>query len=134
MILVDTNVLLDLFQRRMPHFVPAVRLFDRVVRDTEAAAIAAHTLPTLEYLIKRTATRTAALDAVDWVLAHLTIIPVDRPAFVRARSLGWRDFEDAIVAAAAEAAGCRVIVTRNVRDFSDRPVPALTPPEFLLTG
>jgi hypothetical protein len=51
---------------------------------------------------------------------------------VRARSLDFEDFEDAVVATSAEAAGCEVIITRNLTDFASSPVPALTPEEFLL--
>jgi predicted nucleic acid-binding protein len=46
--------------------------------------------------------------------------------------LGWEDFEDAVVAAAAESSGCDAIVTRNVRDFRATPVAAVTPEEYLL--
>ena len=44
------------------------------------------------------------------------------------------DFEDAALASAAEAAGCELIITRNVADFGSSPVPAVTPEEFLLAG
>ena len=50
-----------------------------------------------------------------------------------ARLLKFRDYEDAVVAASAQKAGCRYIVTRNPRDFSLSPVPAVTPGEFLAT-
>nr|VFJ89450.1 MAG: hypothetical protein BECKH772A_GA0070896_100153 [Candidatus Kentron sp. H]VFJ90979.1 MAG: hypothetical protein BECKH772B_GA0070898_100133 [Candidatus Kentron sp. H]VFJ97302.1 MAG: hypothetical protein BECKH772C_GA0070978_100123 [Candidatus Kentron sp. H] len=49
----------------------------------------------------------------------------------RARSLRMTDFEDAVVAGAAESAGCKWVVTRNPKDFSASPVSALTPEEFL---
>ncbi|MBV2186620.1 MAG: hypothetical protein KUL88_19025 [Rhizobium sp.] len=52
---------------------------------------------------------------------------------LRARSLGWPDFEDAVIAAAAESAGCAFIVSRNVKDFVDSPVPVLMPEEYLAT-
>lgn len=38
------------------------------------------------------------------------------------------------LASAAEAAGCKLILTRNVADFGASPVPAVTPEEFLLAG
>lgn len=41
------------------------------------------------------------------------------------------DFEDAVVAASAEAAGCDYVVSRNVPDFAGSPVPAVTPADFL---
>ena len=43
------------------------------------------------------------------------------------------DFEDAVVAAIAESAGCSVIITRNITDFSQSPVSAITPEEFIAT-
>lgn len=69
---------------------------------------------------------------MDWVLRHLDVTPVTREGFLRARALGWPDFEDAVVAAAAESGGCSRIVTRNVADFAGSPVLAVTPEEFLL--
>jgi hypothetical protein len=50
---------------------------------------------------------------------------------LRARGLAFDDFEDAVVAAAAEKLHCRWIVTRNVVDFASSPVPAVTPAELL---
>ncbi|GAB4256100.1 MAG: hypothetical protein Kow00129_16740 [Thermoleophilia bacterium] len=65
-------------------------------------------------------------------LRHFEVGAVGRKELLRARALGWPDFKDAVVAAVAESAGCRAIVTRNVRDFGQSPVGALTPEEFLL--
>lgn len=36
--------------------------------------------------------------------------------------------------AAAEASGCDVIVTRNVKDFDKSPVSVVTPEEYLLSS
>jgi predicted nucleic acid-binding protein len=69
---------------------------------------------------------------VDWLLRYLEVIPVTRQELLRARALGWPDFEDAVVGATAEAARCHRIVTRNVADFSSSPVLAVTPEELLL--
>jgi PIN domain-containing protein len=52
--------------------------------------------------------------------------------FLRARTLDCSDFEDAVVASAAEASGCEIIITRNIGDFADAPIPAVTPEEFLV--
>ena len=41
------------------------------------------------------------------------------------------DYEDAVAAAAAKKAKCDYIITRNKRDFTNSPVPALTPGEVL---
>jgi len=98
----------------------------------EEGAISAHAATTVHYLVARYADRTPADRALNWLLQHLRVCAVGRAELERARSFGWTDFEDAVVAAAAEHAGCAWIVTRNVKDFAGSPVPALTPQEFLL--
>lgn len=68
---------------------------------------------------------------VDGLLADFVIEASDGPCLLRARILPISDFEDAVVAAVAEASGCRYIVTRNNKDFTGSPVPAVTPTQFL---
>ena len=70
---------------------------------------------------------------IDWLLRWFDVAGVGRAELEHARTLGWQDFEDAVVAAAAEHAGCEAIVSRNVADFEDSPVPALTPEEYLMS-
>jgi hypothetical protein len=41
---------------------------------------------------------------------------------------GLPDFEDAVGAAAAEAAGCEAVVTRDAAGFANTPVPGIDPP------
>jgi hypothetical protein len=45
----------------------------------------------------------------------------------RALVLAWPDFEDAVCAASAEAAGCDAIVSRDPAGFPDPPVPVIDP-------
>lgn len=49
----------------------------------------------------------------------------------RAAEMKWKDFEDAVQSAAAERLHADFIITRNVKDFRDSKIMALTPTEFL---
>ena len=98
------------------------------------ACLPGHALTTLYYIVAKHAGQEQAGTLVDWVLSHLEIVPQDRAQFLRARSLRFDDFEDAALASAAEAAGCELIVTRNVADFGSSPVRAITPEELLRAG
>lgn len=131
---IDLNVLLDVVQRREPFYDGSAAVLSRVVEGRDIGCLPGHALTTLYYVMAKFAGREQAGNLVDWVLAHLEIIPQDRPQFVRARSLSFSDFEDAALASAAEASGCDLIVTRNVADFSASPIPVLTPEEFLIDG
>ncbi|MFV8833334.1 type II toxin-antitoxin system VapC family toxin [Aquisalimonas sp. APHAB1-3] len=134
MILIDTNVILDVIQQREPHYRASAAVIDRVVRKRTLAALPAHAITTIHFLVQRYQNQTTASQVVDWILARFDVASVGRTEQIRARSLAWEDFEDAVVAAAAKTVQCEAIVTRNVRDFSGSPVPAFTPEEYLLDG
>ena len=129
-VLVDLNVLLDVIQRREPHYAASATVLDRIASGEIDGAIPGHALTTVYYLVARFADEAKALQAVDWILDLFEVVPEDREVFLLARSFSLPDFEDAVVAAAAAQAGCDRIVTRNVADFGDAGPPAVTPAEW----
>jgi predicted nucleic acid-binding protein len=134
MILVDTNVLLDVIQKREPHYRASAAVIDGIIRQRYRGTLSAHAVTTIHFLVRRYQNGDMAHQAVAWLLRHFDIAALGRAELLRAQALGWADFEDAVVAAAAESLGCHTIVTRNVRDFTGSPIAALTPEEFLLSG
>lgn len=132
MILVDLNVVLDVIQKREPHYSVSAAVLDRIVQRQVEAILPAHVFTTLYYVVEKYQSNSAAQRVVDWLLTHFGVASVGREELIRARALGWDDFEDAVVAAAAESNGSSLIVTRNVRDFAGSPVTAVTPEEFLV--
>ncbi len=129
--MVDLNVVLDVLQQREPFYGASARILSRIVKGEASGCLPAHAVTTIHYIARRHTGLEAANDAIDWLLANMEVEPQGKGTFVRARSLSFKDFEDAAVASAAEAAGCSQIVTRNVADFAESPVPALTPEELL---
>jgi predicted nucleic acid-binding protein len=130
-LLFDINVLLDVFRRREPFYSASAEALTKVAEHEEIGCLPCHALTTLYYLIRRDTGRQQAGEVVDWLLVHFEIIPQDKLLFSRARTLEILDFEDSALAAAAEAARCDLILTRNVTDFLKSPVQAMTPLEFL---
>lgn len=131
-ILTDSNVLLDVLQRREPHFTSSAKVIGLGMEGAFRLYAAAHSLTTIHYLSTRLSGKTVASTAIRWVLDHFTIAEGNVQVFERAYALNFADFEDAVVAAMAEANGCDFIVTRDVRDFATSPVPAVTPSDFLI--
>lgn len=133
MILLDLNVLLDVVQKRNPHYAASAGVIELAIHGSETEALPAHAITTLHYVVGRYQGSDKGNEVVDWLLRHFTVVNIGHAEVSRARALGWPDFEDAVVAAAAESSGCRAIVTRNVKDFARSPVPAMTPEEYLLS-
>jgi predicted nucleic acid-binding protein len=63
---------------------------------------------------------------VDQVLAVFQVASVHESVIREALALSFTDFEDAVIVAAARAANCDRIVTRDPREFRKSPVKALT--------
>jgi predicted nucleic acid-binding protein len=130
-ILFDINVLLDVFRRRVPFYAASAGALSKVAEREVTGCLPGHALTTLYYLVRQSGGREQAGEVIDWLLVHFEIVPQDKFLFARARTLEIQDFEDAALAASAEAAGCDLILTRNVADFLKSPVQAVTPAEFL---
>ena len=131
MILLDTDVILDVALGREPHVDASARLHDQIERGGRGAFVAWHTLANLYYLIRPARgdveTRTFLLELTRFV----TVAPTDSDAFRYAASLEVSNLEDAMQVAAARACGVMTIATRNVRDFRRAPIEVRTPAELL---
>ena len=129
-VLVDLNVLLDVIQKREPHYGASAAVLSNIARGEIGGAVPGHALTTVDYLVSRFAHRDGANEAIDWILGDFEVVGEGRDIMLRARGLQMEDFEDAVVAAAAEAIHCDWVITRNVTDFHASPIPAITPKEL----
>ena len=125
--LLDLNVILDMVLDRRPYSEAAAILWDAAERKEFEAVVPAHGVTTVFYVVARA--RGGAI--ARRVMGDLVIVPsiatVDGATVRRALALGWPDFEDAVCAAAAEAASCDLLVTRDADGFKDSPVPVADP-------
>lgn len=126
-ILVDVNVVLDALLRRPPHADAAIKIWTAAESGEVSGHVPAHGVSTLFYLFLRARGPAAARRAVADLLAVFKVAAVDQAVLLRALALAWSDFEDAVCAASAEAAGCDLIVTRDPSGFRNSPVPTVDP-------
>lgn len=135
-LVVDTNVVLDVLLARAPWDAEAAALLDAIARGRARGFVAAHTLTTIYYIVERAKNRTAAVTAVGDLLLVMDVVPLDAADFQRALALGLRDYEDAVQVAACLRVGAHFLVTRNPRDFKGAPVATRSAGEVLalLTG
>ena len=134
MILLDINILLDVLQRREPHYNASAKVIDAVVRKKIEGVLSAHAITTIDYLVTRYSGAQKSREVIDWLLNRFTIAATGRSELLRAHSLAWADFEDAVTMAAAESTACEVIVTRDARGFARSSIMVCTPEEFLMFG
>jgi predicted nucleic acid-binding protein len=131
-LLLDINILLDVAFGR-----PGREASSAVIRQCAAkheAWLAWHTLATIAYLVERQESAAAARAFVADLLAWARVSDTTHAHALQAMKLPMRDFEDALQAAAAIACQASWIVTRNGKDFTGSPVPAISPEAFLERG
>ncbi len=131
-ILLDTDVLIDLALDREPHAGAAAALIDHLERAPRMAFVAWHTISNFYYLVRPARGGAAAKDFIEGLIRFVTVAPTDTEALRYATSLRMRDFEDTMQVAVARACGAEFIVTRNTKDFRQSPIAAKTPAEALL--
>ena len=127
----DINVVLDIVGCRRPFYDDSRAAFLKAVESGETPFLSAHAYPTIYYLLGGVATRKNRDIAMEWVFDSFRVSAIGPKEISAARGFGMSDFEDALVAAAAESAGCGLVITRNVADFAASPVKALSPTEYL---
>lgn len=130
-VVVDINVMLDVFQKRHPHYAVSAAFMNLVMSGAVAGICPSHALTTLYYLAQRHGTRGDAEAAVDQVMEHFQIVALDHADWRTVRSSSIPDFEDAAVVATAQKINASFIVTRNERDFVKSLIPTISPTAFL---
>ena len=131
MILLDTDVLVDIALDRHPHSEPASELLDRIEHGAEAAYIAWHSVSNLYCVIAPALGGVSARDFIAELTRFVAVATTDTEGIRYAAELPMADFEDAMQVAAARACGARHIVTRNVRDYARSPIRAVDPQQAL---
>jgi len=124
-VLVDTDVLLDVALARAPHVDASADVL-RWAERTGDAAVAWHSLTNCAYLLKD-----SGRPFLEQLLRIVSVATVGDPEARRALALPMRDLEDAFQSASALAWKAEYIITRNVKDYRNSPVKALSPSAFL---
>lgn len=131
MILLDTDVLIDVALDRRPYSDSALELLDRVEHGAEAACIAWHSVSNFHYIVASILGGASTRDFIAELVSFLAVAKTDTEGIRYAAALPMADFEDALQVAAARACGARHIVTRNIKDYKRSPIPAVSPQEAL---
>lgn len=130
-VLVDVNVLLDVFLAREPWMADAQAVWAAHHRLAIIGHVAAHGITNLFFIARRLRGADEARRAVRLCLHTFEIIPVGRPELELADAMAGNDLEDNLQIACAIEAKLDAIVTRDAQGFSLSPIPILTPAELL---
>jgi predicted nucleic acid-binding protein len=130
-VLLDTDVVLDILADRQPFVVEASVLWLAHEQGRLEAYISPITPVNVFYILRRQVGTSQARQLVADMLRILKVCLLDQIVLLAAEALPMTDFEDAVQAATAAAAGLDALVTRNTSDYRGAPLTILTPAEAL---
>lgn len=130
-LLVDTDILIDVALDRMPYAESSSALLDRLEQTPGTAFVAWHTLSNFYYLVAPTRGPDDTKSFLEELTKFVSVAPTTTTSFRYAVQLVMKDFEDAMQVAAAMACDAEVIATRNLRDYVNAPIKPCTPSSLL---
>lgn len=133
MILIDSDVVLDIFLDREPFCSAALNVFLKIEQGFCEGWISSTAVANIYYKTRKELGRNVALNGIKRLLETdgLQVLGIDGYAIREALYSDMNDFEDAIQAAAADVEAVEFIVTRNLKDYKKSKVPALSPTQLL---
>ena len=129
-VLLDTNVLLDIYLNRM-QFASAFHILQAQKENQIQGYISASSLTDIYYIARRQKGADIAREAVRLSLDTFGICAVNGRLLEEAYAVMGKDFEDDLQIASAQMCDLDVIVTRDKGDFEHSPLPVCTPDELL---
>ena len=129
----DTNIVMDLLDKRQPFCMDAARLFAIAYHKRVQLIVAPITYTTASYLLSKNnkSEEVRAILANFRQLVH--VATTDERVIDDALASRFNDFEDAVQYYTAIKAKADVIITRNGKDFAASKIPVMNAAEYLAT-
>lgn len=130
-VLLDTNIIIDVFLQRQPFAQDADALVLLIEDGKLQASLCANSVTTVDYLLSGALGKLVAKGHIKRLLKTFDIAPVNRAVLHNAAESNLKDFEDAVIAESAKASGIPAIITRSGKDFVGCGLKVYSPTEWL---
>ncbi len=131
-LLIDTNVVMDVFLKREPFFDMSNRVIDLPIEHNVKEFVSATTVTDIYYLTyKALKNHQIVRSLFNDLFEFVEVVAVTAEDIHAAFALNWKDFEDSVQYAVAKTNHFDGIVTRNMKGFdADDEVKIFTPEEL----
>ena len=131
-VLIDTDVLLDLFFDRQPFAEYSTELLNLCAEKKLKGYTTPVIISNVYYLLRKTTKHTIVIEKIKQLLNIIDIIKVDKRLVLNALNSEFKDFEDALQNfSALENGHIKIILTRNIKDFKKSELAVLSPELYL---
>ncbi len=130
-VLIDTDILLDVALQRKPFFEDSAKIIDLVESNRIMGFVAWHSLSNFYYLISSPSGKVKTKQFLFDLLQFVNVSQTNTESAKKALFLNVPDFEDALQIVSAIECKADYIITRNLRHYKKSPITPLTPEIFL---
>jgi predicted nucleic acid-binding protein len=127
----DTDIILDVIFKREPHFIDSQKVMSLVEKNYFQGYTSCLIIANCYYIINSNKDRKTALKAISKLRSFLNILPFTDKEIGESLSSDIKDFEDGIQYFICVNNYIDNLVTRNIVDYRDMEIAALTPKDFL---
>lgn len=130
-VFLDTNVVIDFCAKREKFFSSAAKIIDLGISGDIDLAVSSLTFINVAYIMRKGYDKEVVMDKLDELASLFEITQIDGDTIHQSIEKRSKDFEDCVQCFSAMTANSDLIVTRNVNDFKDLPLPVMTPDDFI---
>ena len=131
-ILVDTNIILDIFLQREPYAGEAREIMTKCAEREVIGYLAAHSIPNLFYILRKNYSRKERRGLIRNLCDIFRISDLNAEKIISAvENEGFADFEDCLQDECARMVNADCLVTCNLKDFKVAKTKVYSPDEFV---
>ena len=133
-ILIDTNIVIDLLAKREPFYRSAAQLFSLADKQKLELSISSLTFANTNYVLSRLKSTQEARGILRRFRVLVKILPLtDKIIDLALNDDNFKDFEDGLQYYTAIENDQEVIITRDLKDFKESKIPTMTADEYLIS-
>ena len=129
---IDTNIILDVLCNRKGFVEDSSKIWKMCETNRIEGYISALSVPNIVYILRKELDPEKTMEIIQKLTLIFDVVDLKVSDLKNAAAMLTSDYEDAIQMCQAARIHAEHIVTRNIRDFKESSVQALTPAELLL--
>ena len=130
-VLIDTNIILDVLCNRSEFVEISAKIFKLCEVKKIDGYISALSIPNIVYIMRKELDSEKIKDVLATLSLIFTIVDLKADDIKKAALMNFKDYEDALQSACAARMKMNFIVTRNIKDFANSKITAITPSELI---
>lgn len=131
-VLFDSDVLLDVLANRQPFVAASAQALDTITRSQAKSYVAGHAVTNIFYILRKQIDSQSAREILSRLMQRIQVADITNHVIQAAFQSSISDFEDAVISEAACSVEAQLILTRNTKDFTESPILAVSPEDFLI--